>query len=241
MSGYKNLIDKEKQLYNETQNKLLEYVYDKDYKNFDKETDKDKIDKYHIFSAIISLCNAKKNKSNPNFVIDYLKSYDNLEIISYIDNVEIIINDLNIKATILSGNIKNINDNSYDKQYLNYSNERNIMNLFSKLKSPSNIVTGYIYGPSNKMKEMLTWIEITKDDEEYVLDFKHNIIINKQAFYYLTSAEKVNVIDRETFNSDKKILDELENIEDIKEIYLAFRDELMKDVTFDNDDNKKTY
>ena len=93
----------------------------------------------------------------------------------------------------------------------------------------NNIVTGYIFGYSDKDKYFHSWVEYSHKGKEYVIDYTRNIIINKEAYYRLMNAIPLSRISNKTIEEDENILLNLPESDTItlKE-YLVFRDEIMK-------------
>lgn len=96
-------------------------------------------------------------------------------------------------------------------------------------KPPAKIVTGYTYGYTDKSKFLHSWVEITRDNKEYVVDGTLNAVINKEGFYKL---RKVNVISE--INKDDLIEDRDKYWDFIDEIgiyvYFVFRDEIINEL-----------
>lgn len=100
------------------------------------------------------------------------------------------------------------------------------------LSNPHNVVTGYVYGISDKVEILHSWIETIIDGEEYVMDYTDNIVMNKEGYYYIKHAKPLSIISNKDLEEDHKILDELTKrgiVFDLKE-YLLFRDEIMTDL-----------
>ena len=92
----------------------------------------------------------------------------------------------------------------------------------------NNIVTGYIYGYTDKSKFLHSWVETKIKGEEYVIDGTLNSLINKQGYYLIQHAKPLTKISNQTFQNDIK--NYLEKIEEFPiEVYYVFRDEIIKD------------
>lgn len=92
----------------------------------------------------------------------------------------------------------------------------------------NNIVTGYIYGYTDKSKFLHSWVEATIKGEDYVIDGTLNSLINKQGYYLMQHAQPITKISNQTFANDIK--NYLEKIETFPiEVYYVFRDEIIKD------------
>lgn len=102
-------------------------------------------------------------------------------------------------------------------------------NISLNLGVPNQIVTGYIYGYSDKSEFLHSWIETTIKDEEYVIDGTLNAMINKQGYYLMQHAKPITKIDDSTLKSDlKNYVNEMQSIP--LEVYYVFRDEIVNDL-----------
>ena len=102
-------------------------------------------------------------------------------------------------------------------------------NISLNLGVPNQIVTGYIYGYSDKSEFLHSWVETTIKDEEYVIDGTLNAMINKQGYYLMQHAKPITKIDDSTLKSDlKNYVNEMQSIP--LEVYYVFRDEIVNDL-----------
>lgn len=91
------------------------------------------------------------------------------------------------------------------------------------------IVTGYIYGYSDKSKFLHSWIEVTIKGKEYVIDGTLNAIINKQGYYLMQHAKPITKINSTTFRNDiKNYMVKIQAIP--PEVYFVFRNEIIADL-----------
>lgn len=97
------------------------------------------------------------------------------------------------------------------------------------LGKPNELVTGHIYGYSDKSPFLHSWVETTLKGKEYVIDATRNAIINKEGYYLLKHAEPIAKISDDTIRQDihkyKGILNKIS-----AEIYFVFRDEIIRDL-----------
>lgn len=105
----------------------------------------------------------------------------------------------------------------------------------------SNVVTGYIYGLSDKAKYLHSWVEFDIEGKLFVADYTMNALINKNAYYMLKHAEELSRVSNKQIKEDWKILGKLaeKGITYKENEYLVFRDEIMKDLEKNFGDNKK--
>lgn len=102
-------------------------------------------------------------------------------------------------------------------------------NISLNLGVSNQIVTGYIYGYSDKSEFLHSWVETTIKDEEYVIDGTLNAMINKQGYYLMQHAKPITKIDDSTLKSDlKNYVNEMQSIP--LEVYYVFRDEIVNDL-----------
>lgn len=102
-------------------------------------------------------------------------------------------------------------------------------NISLNLGVPNQIVTGYIYGYSDKSKFLHSWVESTINDEEYVIDGTLNAMINKDGYYLMQHAKPITKISDSVLKSDiKNHLDVMQIIP--IETYYVFRDEIVNDL-----------
>lgn len=105
----------------------------------------------------------------------------------------------------------------------------------------SNVVTGYIYGLSNKAKYLHSWVEFESNKKEFVADYTMNAVMNKKGYYMLKHAEVLSKVSNKQLKEDWKILGQLakQGITFKENEYLVFRDEIMRDLEKNFGDNKK--
>ena len=111
-------------------------------------------------------------------------------------------------------------------------------NISLNLGVPNQIVTGYIYGYSDKSKFLHSWVESTINDEEYVIDGTLNAMINKDGYYLMQHAKPITKMSDSVLKSDiKNHLDVMQTIP--IETYYVFRDEIVNDLKRNNKKAKR--
>ena len=111
-------------------------------------------------------------------------------------------------------------------------------NISLNLGVPNQIVTGYIYGYSDKSKFLHSWVESTINDEEYVIDGTLNAMINKEGYYLMQHAKPITKISDSVLKSDiKNHLDVMQTIP--LEVYYVFRNEIVNDLKRNNKKAKR--
>lgn len=111
-------------------------------------------------------------------------------------------------------------------------------NISLNLGVPNQIVTGYIYGYSDKSKFLHSWVESTINDEEYVIDGTLNAMINKDGYYLIQHAKPITKISDSVLKSDiKNHLDVMQTMP--MEVYYVFRNEIVNDLERNNKKAKR--
>ncbi|MCI8460314.1 MAG: hypothetical protein HFE81_02850 [Bacilli bacterium] len=106
-------------------------------------------------------------------------------------------------------------------------------NISQDLDVTNQIVTGFVYGYTDKSKFLHSWIETKIKKEEVVIDGTLTAIFNKQGYYNIRHAEVLNRISNETVRNDvKNYLEQIQNIP--QEFYFVFRDAIIKDLERNN-------
>lgn len=99
---------------------------------------------------------------------------------------------------------------------------------------PNKVVTGYIYGYSDKSKFLHSWVEVTINGKEYVIDGTLNAIINKEGYYLMQHAQPITKISSITFKEDiKNYMVKIQAIP--PEVYFVFRNEIIADLEKNQD------
>ena len=111
-------------------------------------------------------------------------------------------------------------------------------NISLNLGVPNQIVTGYIYGYSDKSKFLHSWVESTINDEEYVIDGTLNAMINKDGYYLMQHAKPITKISDSVLKSDiKNHLDVMQTMP--MAVYYVFRNEIVNDLERNNKKAKR--
>ena len=102
--------------------------------------------------------------------------------------------------------------------------------LSLNLNNPSVLVSGYIYGSSDKAKYLHSFVETKLNDEDVVIDVSTNSITNKEGFYKLKHVEEIEKIDSKDLIHDYQKYIDLINLISLKQdTYNFFRTEFNKD------------
>lgn len=163
---------------------------------------------------------------------------DELEILG--SNVMIKTKDAKIIASKLSGMIPTLckEDEDIETERRKGNCHQKSMKISKSLGVTNDVVTGYIFGYSDKAKYLHSWVEFNFRGRDVVIDYTLNILMNKEGYYYMQHAIPISRI------SDKKIREDNETIRKFGKVgyfnlkeYLVFRDEIMHDF----EKNKKVF
>ncbi len=89
------------------------------------------------------------------------------------------------------------------------------------------VVTGYVYGLSEKSKYVHTWVELGANGKEFVLDYTLNALINKEGYYDFNRVEVLSEITYTQLKADCDIIKE-RNIKVDDREYLLDRNAFLK-------------
>ena len=178
------------------------------------------------------------NKNDFKKQTEYILTLDNVSDINYNDH------SLNIKT--MQGNINVIKMNNVFKLLKTDSiigtkyrsglcHEKSIF-LSLCLDIDNDLLTGYVYGLSDKDKYLHSVVEFTSKNKKYILDYTMNAIINKDGYDYLMDFEELSRITKSSLQNDFKIFKGFSKLYPIgtKE-YLVYRDEIMRDINKNKD------
>jgi len=106
-------------------------------------------------------------------------------------------------------------------------------NISKNLGIKNDLVTGYIYGLSDKSRYLHSFIETKLHGEEVVIDFTMNAIINKNGYYDIKQLAEDNIIQR---INNEQLYDDVDNYGNIMRAinlrtdqYNIFRDEFIEE------------
>ena len=180
--------------------------------------------------------NKASNKEKESFIYELLQLKDYIKNINISKNNKFNLPELSIettKGTIRAIQFSSIAPKCKEKLPFIETDERHgkcydmAREISLNLGISNNIVTGYIYGYTDKSQFLHSWIETTQKGEEYVIDGTLNALINKKGYYFMQHAKPITRISNQTFANDiKKYLDKVEEIP--IEVYYVFRDEIIK-------------
>ena len=165
--------------------------------NLLNEANKLYLDEYYIYSTISSFNTGKSTFSKKEELIVALKKCKSIKnVYKQSDYISIDIKDINIKVAKLSDIIPEVAIDRINKNNTPIREDRFSVEYLSQLISfPNSIVTGYVYGISDKSKELHTWLEFKNNhNQEFVVDYDDNTVYNKEGYYYLKHAELIKKV-----------------------------------------------
>lgn len=151
------------------------------------------LDEYCIYNALTSF----SNNSFSSFEKDTLQNCKIVKDIKEENNSLSISTTFHpIKAFKLSDVFSNVIQDKIDKNNLVRRNSYYSSEYVSQvLPMPNHVVTGYIYGIADKSKTVHSWVEFTnKHNQEFVIDYKDNLLMNKEGYYYIRHAEPLKKV-----------------------------------------------
>lgn len=154
-------------------------------------------DEYFIYSTITKLNNNEFSEDERNTLID---SFNRSRIVKFTskqnDYISINTRANCIKVAKLSDIVPETLNDKNSKGSVVRKDKFSAEYISQLLTFPNSIVTGYVYGISDKSKKMHTWVEFkNNNNQEFVIDYDDNTVYNKEGFYFLKHVEllkKVN-------------------------------------------------
>ncbi len=199
-------------------------------------------DNYKI-TYIINEYTKESTPTNKNELLDLLSNMKD-----YITNVSVIYDKKNkrekLKIITAKGDITIIEFSSLNPEIKKaipfiVTGERNgkcfelAYEINRRLGISHKVVTGYIYGYTDKSRYLHSWIELSYKAEEYVIDGTLNAMINKSGYYLLKHAQPITILPDNIIQEDlDNNLDKLKGIP--LEIYFLYRDEIINGIEFNN-------
>ena len=192
------------------------------------------VENYKIFFSI--------NIFTDNNISMYIKKKTLAKLLSdypkYIKNIEL--NDQILKIETTKGKIEVAKltdlihelgeDTDIDTEKKSVLCHEKAIKVSQMINEPNDIVTGYVYGLSDKAKYLHSWVEFKTGKRDIVADYTINALINKTGYYLLQHAEPLSRVPNSVIISDWNKLIKLPNVDLNCKEYLTFRDEIMKDI-----------
>lgn len=153
-------------------------------------------DEYFIYSTITKLNNNNFSEEEKNHLID---SFNKSRIVKFTskqnDYISINTRANCIKVAKLSDIIPETLNDRNDKKSVVRKDKFSAEYISQLLTFPNSIVTGYVYGISDKSKKMHTWVEFkNNNNQDFVIDYDDNTVYNKEGFYFLKHVEPLKKV-----------------------------------------------
>lgn len=155
------------------------------------------LDEYFIYDTISKLNNSTSlSEDNRKELID---KFNKSKIVKFVnkENDYISINTRAncIKVAKLSDIIKDVKQDRNSKDSIVRQDKFSAEYLSQLITFPNNIVTGYVYGISDKSKKIHTWVEFKNNyNQEFVVDYDDNTVYNKEGYYFLKHVEPIKKV-----------------------------------------------
>lgn len=153
-------------------------------------------DEYFIYSTITKLNNNDFSEDEKNHLID---SFNRSRIVKFTskqnDYISINTRANCIKVAKLSDIVPETLNDRNSKGSVVRKDKFSAEYISQLLTFPNSIVTGYVYGISDKSKKMHTWVEFkNNNNQEFVIDYDDNTVYNKEGFYFLKHVEPLKKV-----------------------------------------------
>lgn len=153
-------------------------------------------DEYFIYSTIMKLNNNDFSEDEKNKLID---SFNKSRIVKFTskqnDYISINTRANCIKVAKLSDIVPETLNDKNSKGSVVRKDKFSAEYISQLLSFPNSIVTGYVYGISDKSKKMHTWVEFkNNNNQEFVIDYDDNTVYNKEGFYFLKHVEPLKKV-----------------------------------------------
>ena len=153
-------------------------------------------DEYFIYSTITKLNNNEFSEDEKNKLID---SFNKSRIVKFTskqnDYISINTRANCIKVAKLSDIVPETLNDKNSKGSVVRKDKFSSEYISQLLAFPNSIVTGYVYGISDKSKKMHTWVEFkNNNNQEFVIDYDDNTVYNKEGFYFLKHVEPLKKV-----------------------------------------------
>ncbi len=164
-------------------------------------------DEYFIYSTITKLNNNEFSEDEKNHLID---SFNRSRIVKFTskqnDYISINTRANCIKVAKLSDIVPETLNDRNDKASVVRKDKFSAEYISQLLTFPNSIVTGYVYGISDKSKKMHTWVEFkNNNNQEFVIDYDDNTVYNKEGFYFLKHVEPLKKVNSDDLKGKSSV------------------------------------
>jgi hypothetical protein len=154
------------------------------------------LDEYYICSTISSFNNNNIETDVKDKIVEALKKCKSIKNISkMLDYISLDLNNINIKFAKLTDIVPEVINDKINKENVIRKDKFSSVYLSQIISFQNSVVTGYVYGISDKSKKMHTWLEFKNHHNQYfVIDYDDNTIYNKEGYYFLKHAELIKKV-----------------------------------------------
>jgi len=154
------------------------------------------LDEYFIYDIISKLNKDDISEDKKQELIDSLNKSKIVKFVSKQDDYVAINTRANcIKVAKLSDIITDVQKDKNSKNSVIRQDKFSAEYLSQLISFPNSIVTGYVYGISDKSKKMHTWLEFkNNNNQEFVVDYDDNTVYNKEGYYFIKHVEPLKKV-----------------------------------------------
>lgn len=154
------------------------------------------LDEYFIYNTISKINKDTLNNNEREKLID---SFNKSKIVKFVnkqdDYISINTRANCIKVAKLSDIIKEAANDKNSKNSVVRQDKFSAEYLSQLISFPNSIVTGYVYGISDKSKKIHTWVEFKNNyNQEFVVDYDDNTVYNKEGYYFIKHVEPLKKV-----------------------------------------------
>ncbi len=164
--------------------------------NLLSEANKLYLDEYYIYTIIYKLNNEKMSKEKQDELINNINKSKIVKFVNKQSEYISINTRANcIKVAKLSDIVPEVLNDKNSKNSVVRKDKFSAEYISQLLSFPNSIVTGYVYGISDKSKKLHTWVEFKNNyNQEFVIDYDDNTVYNKEGFYFLKHVEHLKKV-----------------------------------------------
>ena len=241
-NSFNKLFIEPDEMSNDWDNKIFKYHELGDYKKLEEHIETAKelyLDERQICTAINAFTLKTESRNEKIRLLKGLKKADFVKDLKATESSLIIrLKNGEIRAYKLTGIIPALKKEDEDietERRIGKCHEKSIK-ISNSMEIPNEVVTGFVFGYSDKSKYLHSWVELNYEGNDMVIDYTLNVFMNKEGYYLMQHAIPLSRISNKNIKNDLKIFNKFDGLGNfnIKE-YLLFRDELIKDIEKNKD------
>lgn len=154
------------------------------------------LDEYFIYNTIFKLNKDTLSEDKKEELINNLNKSKIIKFVNEQDDYISINTRANcIKIAKLSDIIPEAGNDKNSKNSVVRQDKFSAEYLSQLISFPNNVVTGYVYGISDKSKKIHTWLEFKNNyNQEFVVDYDDNTVYNKEGYYFIKHVEPIKKV-----------------------------------------------